>query len=97
MNCKKEKYDSYLNKGLSFAAICLLFAILGAGFTFYYDLNDDVLIKDIVSGAYTGNPSAYTNQLLYPIACFISILYKTVPALPWYGLVLCGCQGICFI
>ena len=96
MNCKKEKYDSYLNKGLSFAAICLLFAILGAGFTFYYDLNDDVLIKDIVSGAYTGNPSAYTNQLLYPIASFISILYKIVPALPWYGLVLCGCQGICF-
>ena len=33
-------------------------------FDFYYDLNDDVLIKDILSGVYTGTPEGRTMQLL---------------------------------
>ncbi len=96
MNLKREKRNLFLNTGLALTAIVLLFIILGTGFTFYYDLNDDVLIKDIIAGAYSGKPSAYTNQLLVPIAWFISIFYRLFPSMPWYGLALCGCQGICF-
>lgn len=61
-------------------------------FDFYYDLNDDTLIKDIVSGAYTGTPSGYSVQLLYPLAWLIALLYKVVPKVAWYGLFLCVCQ-----
>ncbi|MBD5470228.1 MAG: hypothetical protein HDR19_03705 [Lachnospiraceae bacterium] len=70
----------------------LLVAFPAIVFDFYYDLNDDTLIKDIVSGAYTGAPSGYCVQLLYPLAWLIALLYKVVPSVAWYGLFLCVCQ-----
>ncbi len=70
----------------------LLVAFPAIVFDFYYDLNDDTLIKDIVSGAYTGTPSGYSVQLLYPLAWLIALLYKVVPNVAWYGLFLCVCQ-----
>ena len=70
----------------------LLVAFPAIVFDFYYDLNDDTLIKDIVSGAYTGTPSGYCVQLLYPLAWLIALLYKVIPNVAWYGLFLCVCQ-----
>lgn len=70
----------------------LLVALPAIGFDFYYDLNDDTLIKDIVSGAYTGSPSGYSMQLLYPLSWLIAFLYRAVPDFAWYGLFLCVCQ-----
>lgn len=70
----------------------LLAAFPAIVFDFYYDLNDDTLIKDIVSGAYTGTPSGYSVQLLYPLSWLIALLYKVVPNVAWYGLFLCVCQ-----
>lgn len=58
---------------------------------FYYDLNDDVLIKDILSGVYTGRPEGHTMQILYPLGLLLSILYY-IPGLPVFGLFLCLCQ-----
>ena len=74
--------------------LALLFAYL---FDFYYDLNDDTMIKDILSGAYTGRPSGFCIQMLYPLGWCIALLYKAIPAVPWYGLFLCLCQfGVFF-
>jgi hypothetical protein len=61
-------------------------------FDFYYDLNDDTTIKDIISGAYTGTPSGYSIQMLYPLSWLIALFYRAIPKLPWYGLFLCLCQ-----
>lgn len=72
--------------------------LLSAQFDFYYDLNDDTMIKDIVSGAYTGQPSGYCIQMLYPLAWCIALCYRAIPTVPWYGLFLCLCQfGIIFL
>jgi hypothetical protein len=61
-------------------------------FDFYYDLNDDTTIKDIISGAYTGTPSGYSIQMLYPLSWFVALFYRAIPKVPWYGLFLCLCQ-----
>ena len=53
-----------------------LFVPLVLRFDFYYDLNDDVLIKDILSGVYTGTPEGHTMQLLYPLGLLLSLLYR---------------------
>lgn len=75
--------------------LALLFAVQ---FDFYYDLNDDTMIKDIVSGAYTGQPSGYCIQMLYPLAWCLALFYKAIPSIPWYGLFLCLCQfGVVFL
>ncbi|MFG6367095.1 MAG: hypothetical protein K1W16_01465 [Lachnospiraceae bacterium] len=72
--------------------------LLSAQFDFYYDLNDDTMIKDIVSGAYTGQPSGYCIQMLYPLAWCIALCYRAIPTVPWYGLFLCLCQfGVIFL
>ena len=92
----KIKCKPQLNTIFSLAMVVFLFLALSLRFDFYYDLNDDVLIKDIVSGAYTGTPNAHSIQMLYPLSLLISLLYRIIPVLPWQGIFLCACHGVCF-
>lgn len=52
----KQFLKKHENCILSLAMALILAGILAACFDFYYDLNDDVLIKDILSGVYSGTP-----------------------------------------
>lgn len=78
---------------------CILVLLVWIGFAwkfdFYYDLNDDTFIRDIVSGVYTGTPSGYCIQMLYPLNIWIALCYKAIPGVAWYGLFLCLCQFGC--
>ena len=89
-------YRPQVNSVLAMGLVVCLFFVAGIFFDFYYDLNDDVLIKDIVSGAYTGIPDAHSIQMLYPVSLLICLFYKIIPALPWMGIFLCGAHGLCF-
>jgi len=93
---EKCKCRPQLNTVFSLAMVAFLFLALALRFDFYYDLNDDVLIKDIVSGAYTGTPDAHSIQMLYPLSLFISLLYRIIPVFPWQGMFLCACHAVCF-
>ena len=79
--------------------LCALLVVLGVFalsayfFDFYYDLNDDMVIKDILSGAYSGAPNGRTNQILYPLGLIISFGYRLFSHMPIWGLFLCGCFG----
>ncbi len=95
----KEEQRSRTIRDMLFAlAATLLFALAaGCFYDCYYDLNDDVLIKDILAGTYTGTPEGRNIQMLYPIGFLISVLYRLSPALPWYGIFLCACHIVCFL
>ena len=68
------------------AVMCLLFAcLLFANFGFYYELNDDVLLRDIVSGIYTGLPDAHAVYMGYPLTYLYATLYTLTDAFPWYA------------
>lgn len=90
MESLKKPFWGRLWKVLLF--IVLLVVGLAAAFDFYYDLNDDTTIKDIISGAYTGSSSGYSVQMLFPLSFCISLCYRAIPGVPWYGLFLCVCQ-----
>ena len=79
------------------SAILTLAIILMAGIIgdYYFDLNDDVLMKDILSGAYTGTPAGHNIQMLYPVSAVISLFYRGIRGLDWYGIFLCFCQYFC--
>jgi hypothetical protein len=62
---------------------------------YYFDLNDDVLMKDLLSGAYSGTPAGHNIQMLYPISALISLFYRVYRGLDWYGIFLCGCMYLC--
>ena len=81
---------SLVNILLALCITLITWGIVAVGFDFFYDLNDDVLIKDILSGAYTGTPSGYNNQMMYPISVLIAGLYSLIPSVPWYGIMLMG-------
>ncbi len=70
-------------------------ALLAYFFDFYYELNDDMLMKDIVAGIYSGTPSGYNVQMLYPLSFCISLFYRIIRFVPWYGLFFLLCQFGC--
>lgn len=82
------------NENWIWTALLLLAIAVFAGlrYDYYYDLNDDVLMKDILSGAYTGTPEGHNIQMLWPVSAFISLFYRIARGLPWYGIFLCVCH-----
>ena len=79
----------------AFGFTLVLIVIIGIVYDYYYEFNDDVLMKDILSGTYTGSPSALNVQMLSPVGAFISFFYRIIPRLPWYGIFLFICQYLC--
>ena len=59
---KKERLTNWILAG-GFAALMML--VIGSFFDYYYDLNDDGLMKDILAGAYTGTPEGHNIQMLW--------------------------------
>ena len=88
----KKTWDKHQNFILALVWILLLVLAVSIRYDFYYDLNDDVLMKDILAGVYTGVPEGHNIQMLYLISAFISIGYRILRDLPWYGIFLCVCQ-----
>ncbi|MCQ2550320.1 MAG: hypothetical protein MJ134_09825 [Lachnospiraceae bacterium] len=89
-----KKYENFI---LPTVFALLTFGLMAYCFDFYYDLNDDVVMKDILSGAFTGTPDGHNIQMQYPISWLISIFYRAVPQIPWYGLFLCAVVMGCMI
>lgn len=77
---------------IALAAVVIMGVFAAFCFDYYYDLNDDVLMKDILAGVYTGTPEGHNIQMLWLVSAFISLLYRTARILPWYGLFLCACH-----
>lgn len=79
----KSKLSTACSIAVALAA--LLWIVLSLGFDFYYDLNDDTTIRDIVSGIYTGMPDGHNAQTLFPLGWILAGLYKLCPNVPWFG------------
>ena len=88
-----KKYENWI---IALAALAALVLFTGFKFDYFYDLNDDVLMKDILAGVYTGTPEGHNIQMLWLISAFISLFYRLAGGLPWYGIFLCVCHYGCF-
>ena len=84
--------EKWKDAGLTIGCVLAVWAALSVCFDFYYDLNDDMAMKDILSGTYTGIPDGHNIQMLYPLGWLLAFCYRLVPAVPWYGIFLCACQ-----
>lgn len=52
----------------------------------YYDINDDTAIRNILSGTFSGTPSPMAVYVEYPLALLISVMYRIIPNVPWFGM-----------
>jgi len=87
-----KKIVKFENLILALIYALTLWLFVAIRYDFYFALNDDVLMKDLLAGIYTGTPEASNIQMLYPLGFVISLFYRIIPALPWYGLFLVSCQ-----
>lgn len=85
MNEKTNEQSISISMIAAILVSTAVYAVLVYAFDFYYDLNDDILIADILSGTYSGVAEAHNIQMLYPIAWLYTKLYKFNPAFPWMG------------
>lgn len=92
----KSIWEKNKNWIIALWAVILLGIFAGSRFDYYYDLNDDVLMKDILAGVYTGTPEGHNIQMLWPVSAAISLFYRAAGSLPWYGIFLCACHFGCF-
>lgn len=91
-------YKKHENCILALAAVLGMMLFVGLRFDYYYQANDDIYIKNILSGVYTGTPESHNIQMHYPISLLLSLLYRIGGNLPIYGLFLCACHyGACFL
>ncbi len=91
---KKEKSISNYNFIITGLMVTVFFVIVGLLYDYFFDLNDDVLMKDILSGVFTGSPEGHNIQMQYPISYVISLFYSALRGLDWYGIYLVACQFV---
>lgn len=70
--------------------------LTGFFFDFYFDMNDDTMMRDIMSGVYSGTPDGHNMQTLYPLGALLALCYRICGTFPWYGTFLFLCQFGCF-
>ena len=89
-------YRKWENWILPLFFVLLMLLLAGLRFDYYYDLNDDVLMKDILSGIYTGSCESRNVQMLYPLSLLLSLACSIFRTSYAYGLFLCLCQTAAF-
>lgn len=90
---RKQNWKQYENHLIMLITFFASIIILIVRFDFYYDLNDDLFLRDIMAGSYTGVPDGHSIYTLYPLGILISFLYKLYRSFPWYGAFLFLCQA----
>lgn len=75
----------YRRWGVSAAAVFFVLCITGILFPMMYHLNDDVTMRSILSGAYTGTPDGHAVYMKYPLTGLISLLYRLSGKVPWFS------------
>lgn len=71
-------------------AVFLVLCITGALFPMMFYLNDDVTMRSILSGTYTGSPDGHAVYMKYPLTGIISLLYRIAANVPWFSLLMSG-------
>ncbi len=90
---RKQGYENWIPALAVMGAGALL---MGLCFDFHFDLNDDTMMRDIMSGVYSGTPDGHNMQTLYPLGALLALCYRMCGSFPWYGAFLFLCQFGCF-
>ena len=91
-----DDFKRQVNRIIAVAAVIGMAIFLFGRFDLYYELNDDVVIKDILAGMYSGTPETRNMQMLYPLSFLLGVLYNILPVVHWYALMLIVCELLCF-
>lgn len=66
------------------AMVAGLFVVLFKKFGFLLGSNDDILLRSLASGNYTGKPEAHLIYMMYPLGLIFKGLYSILPDVMWF-------------
>lgn len=81
---KRINWKRITTIGLSLVHVLLVYFLVGI----FFETNDDRIISEILSGAYTGTAEAHVVYVNYLLALPLKWLYCITTTVPWYGLYL---------
>ncbi len=85
-----RRQEPYLLAACSVFAVFFLLCFFRRLAPFVYQTNDDLFLRMIASGEMSGEPESRLHFISYPAGLLLSLLYRSLPSLPWYGLFLCA-------
>lgn len=89
-----KKHWFELSISLAVLALCILgISIL---FGYMHRTNDDVLLRSLVSGNYTGTPETQLFNMMYPMALIYKGLYTLNGDISWYDCIIVGLHYLCW-
>lgn len=86
----QKKYQAGIAAAAALALSFLYMAVIYVRFGFIYSIADDIIMRDIAAGVFTGTPDGRVIFMKYVLGWFISRFYRIVPTVDWYGFLLVG-------
>lgn len=60
-------------------------------------LNDDVTMRSVLSGTYTGAPDGHAVYMQYPLTGLLALTYRVAGAVPWLEVFFAVCIVVCMV
>ena len=96
-NCIQTYFEEHLFEVFLSVAFIGLTAVLTAIFFGYsYASNDDVMLRNIANGTYSGTPDAHMIYIMYPLGVLFATLYRILPIVEWYDVFSVGIHYLCW-
>lgn len=92
-----KRLRSRKEKGICRLVLLLLMVAATLLYSPVFYLNDDVTMRSILSGAYTGTPNGHAVYMQYPLTGLLALLYRLLPMCPWMELCFAGCIWVCMV
>lgn len=78
------------------AFLTVVICVVSFLFGYTHRTNDDVLLRSIVSGNYTGSPDAHLIYMLYPLGLILKTLYGMEGTVSWYDVFIVTLHYFCW-
>lgn len=89
---KSRKFvDLLISAALTVAAALVVLLKIGI----IFETNDDAMLRNIVSGSFTGKPDAHLIYIMYPLGLIFKSLYTVFSNVHWYDLFIVGMHFVC--
>lgn len=82
---------------VSIIIVVMILFFLSKNIEYIFIANDDLFMRAIISGDFTGVPDPHAVFIMYPLAFIISSFYKLIPSIEWYGWVFLGLHASCWV
>lgn len=93
---KKYLKQHWLEMFFAFILVAIAAAGISVLFGYCFSTNDDAMLRNIVSGNYTGTPDAHLVYIMYPLGFVWKCLYSVLPEIPWYDCFMVGMHYLCW-